>query len=149
MYFKFYRVWVILKKTCTVITLVEGRFDFGKKSLSSTEVCVVGTLGRRKKQARGARWEREEARHAFYFSIIASSSLGCPVGAFAEERDKKRRLSYKTIWKCSKRDLLDRTYPFVFIQLLNNSFNLFTVSSSSWKLSVETTSSRKILKKEK
>ena len=63
------------------------------KNLSPPQrcLCVVGTLGRKKKQARGARWEREEARDAFYFWIIASSSLGCPVGAFAEERDKKRK----------------------------------------------------------
>ena len=91
-----------MKKTCTVIILIEGRFDSGKKYLSSTEVSLCRRdTGKKeiKKQERGARWEREEARHAFYFSIynIVSSSLGCPVGAFAEERDKKGRSSSKTI----------------------------------------------------
>ena len=64
------------------------------KNLSPLQrcLCIVGTLGRRKKAGARGTMGREEARHAFYFSIIASSSLGCPVGGFAEEREKRKAI---------------------------------------------------------
>ena len=53
--------------------------------------CVVGRLGRKKKRARGARWEggREKrgAPRAFYFCRLLIFWWGYPAGASAEERE--------------------------------------------------------------
>ena len=59
-------------------------------STSQRPLCVVGRLGRKKKKARGARWEGEREKrglfpfshlhlHAFFFSIIAIF-IGIPSG---------------------------------------------------------------------
>ena len=84
-------------------------------------LCVVGRLGRKKKRARGGRWEegREKRGRRFPLPIVSARFLffrllifwwGYPAGASAEERDINttevpNHFTLIVFW-CERRDLL-------------------------------------------
>ena len=82
------------KKTCTVIILIEGRFDSGKKSLFSTEVslCRRDTGEKEKAGAQGTMGKRRSEACCLFFDYCIFF-IGMPSGSLCGgERQKKKAI---------------------------------------------------------